>query len=327
MINIAIIGAGMTGITLANMLQTKVKLTLFEKSRGIGGRMSTRRAEPYQFNHGAQYFKINNKEFKDFLSPLIKKKIIKPWKPNYIEFINKKFIKKHKFNNKYYTGVTKMNSIVKYLAKNSFFIKSSCKIEEIKREQNKWIIIDSEKLYYGPYDWLFLTIPPNQTTDILDKNFKYLQIIKKIKMRSCYSIMLGFEKIKEFNFDTALLLDEDIRWLSINKRNIGKKVFTNLLINSSYNFAEKNINRSNDLLSEFLIKQASGILNYDLKHYNHKAVHFWKYAMTEKSNNFGSFLDENLKIVVSGDWCMNGKVEGAFLSAKDAVRKFLTYIN
>ena len=62
--NVAVIGAGITGITLANLLQKKVKLTVFEKSRGVGGRMATRRAEPYQFNHGAQYFKIENKEFK-----------------------------------------------------------------------------------------------------------------------------------------------------------------------------------------------------------------------------------------------------------------------
>ena len=50
--NVAVIGAGITGITLANLLQKKVNLTIFEKSRGVGGRMSTRRAEPYQFNHG-----------------------------------------------------------------------------------------------------------------------------------------------------------------------------------------------------------------------------------------------------------------------------------
>ena len=50
---------------------------MFEKSRGVGGRMATRRAEPYQFNHGAQYFKIENKEFKNFLQPLIQNKIIK----------------------------------------------------------------------------------------------------------------------------------------------------------------------------------------------------------------------------------------------------------
>ena len=83
--NVAVIGAGITGITLANLLQKKVNLTIFEKSRGVGGRMATRRAEPYQFNHGAQYFKIENKEFKNFLQPLIQNKIIKHLEANHID--------------------------------------------------------------------------------------------------------------------------------------------------------------------------------------------------------------------------------------------------
>ena len=46
----------------------------------------------------------------------------------------------------------------------------------------------------------------------------------------------------------------------------------------------------------------------------------------KKKNNLGSLLDEDLKVIVCGDWCMNGKVEGGFLSAKDAVNKLLKYI-
>ena len=63
---IAIVGAGMTSLTLSSILRKKFNITIFEKSRGVGGRMSTRRAEPYFFNHGAQYFKINNEKFRVF---------------------------------------------------------------------------------------------------------------------------------------------------------------------------------------------------------------------------------------------------------------------
>ena len=48
--------------------------------------------------------------------------------------------------------------------------------------------------------------------------------------------------------------------------------------------------------------------------------------MSENSNKLGSLIDENLKVAVCGDWCMNGKVEGGFLSAQDAVSKFLKYM-
>lgn len=325
--NVAVIGAGITGISLANLLQKKVNLTVFEKSRGVGGRMATRRAEPFQFNHGTQYFEIENKEFKDFLQPLIRNKTIKPLETNYIEILNKKVIKRTKiYNQKYYTAESKMNSVVKYLINNNFSIKLFCKIEKTLKKNDKWFIIDSDKLSYGPYDWLLITIPPNQAIEILYNSFKFLDIIKKIKMRSCYSLMLGFDEIREFDFDTALFLDEDVRWLSISKKILEKKEYYNLLINSSYNFTEQNINDSKDKISNYLIKQVSDILQYDLNNYKHKALHFWKYAMSEKNNNLGSLIDEDLKVIVCGDWCMNGKVEGGFLSAKNAANKFLKNI-
>ena len=325
--NVAVIGAGITGITLANLLQKKFNLTVFEKSRGVGGRMATRRAKPYQFNHGAQYFKIENKEFKDFLQPLILNKIIKPLEANQIEILNKKVIKRTKiYNKQYFTAESKMNSVVKYLINNNFSIKLLCKIEKIIKENDKWFVIESGQVSFGPYDWLIITIPPNQAKEILYNNFKFLDIIKKIKMRSCYSLMLGFDKFEEFDFDTALFLDEDVRWLSISKKILEKKKYYNLLINSSYNFTEQNINDSKDKISNYLIKQVSDILKCELNNYKHKALHFWKYAMSEKNNNLGSLLDEDFKIIVCGDWCMNGKVEGGFLSAKDAVNKLLKYI-
>ena len=325
--NVAVIGAGITGISLANLLQKKVNLTVFEKSRGVGGRMATRRAEPYQFNHGAQYFKIENKEFKNFLQPLIQNNIIKQMEANHIEILNKEVIKKIKTYNKiYYTAESKMNSVVKYLINNNFFIKLLCKIEKTIKENDKWFIIDSDKVSYGPYDWLLITIPPYQALEILYNNFKYLDIIKKIKMRSCYSLMLGFNKVKEFDFDTVLFLDEDVQWLTITKKILENKKYYNLLINSSYNFAEKNINCSKDKISDYLIKQVSDILKCELNNYEHKALHFWKYAMSKENNNLGSLLDEDLKVIVCGDWCMNGKVEGGFLSAKDATNKILKYI-
>ena len=41
--------------------------------------MATRRAKPYFFDHGTQFFKARSTEFKQFLAPLIIDGIIKPW--------------------------------------------------------------------------------------------------------------------------------------------------------------------------------------------------------------------------------------------------------
>jgi len=63
--NIAIIGAGMAGVSAANALNARgCTVTLFEKSRGFGGRCATKRWEGHTVDHGAQYFTIRDERFR-----------------------------------------------------------------------------------------------------------------------------------------------------------------------------------------------------------------------------------------------------------------------
>ena len=49
--NVAIVGAGISGLTAGRNLTQKHNVTIFDKSRGVGGRMSTRYSELYEFDH------------------------------------------------------------------------------------------------------------------------------------------------------------------------------------------------------------------------------------------------------------------------------------
>jgi renalase len=63
--NIAIIGAGIAGVSAANALIARgCTVTLFEKSRGFGGRCATKRWEGHTIDHGAQYFTIRDERFR-----------------------------------------------------------------------------------------------------------------------------------------------------------------------------------------------------------------------------------------------------------------------
>ena len=65
--NIAIIGAGLSAASLSNFI--KKDLDIYEKSRGAGGRCSTRRVENVGlFDHGLQYIKNPSSEFKKMLN-------------------------------------------------------------------------------------------------------------------------------------------------------------------------------------------------------------------------------------------------------------------
>ena len=70
-----VIGSGISGATIANLLSKKYSVDLFDKARGPGGRSSFKRLEKAKgFDHGTQYISPKTSAFKKFVNILIKKK-------------------------------------------------------------------------------------------------------------------------------------------------------------------------------------------------------------------------------------------------------------
>ena len=68
---IAIIGAGITGLTAADQLVKSGRdVQVFDKGRGSGGRIATRRTENGIFDHGAPERQAESQEFRNFLATL-----------------------------------------------------------------------------------------------------------------------------------------------------------------------------------------------------------------------------------------------------------------
>ncbi|MDC3257666.1 NAD(P)-binding protein, partial [Candidatus Pelagibacter sp.] len=75
-----VIGSGISGATIANLLSQKYSVDLFDKARGPGGRASFKRLDKVKgFDHGTQYISPKTPSFKKFIKKLIKKKILKNW--------------------------------------------------------------------------------------------------------------------------------------------------------------------------------------------------------------------------------------------------------
>src|SRR5918995_127461 len=59
-----VVGAGISGLLAAKTLKEEGwTVTVLEKSRGVGGRMATRRVGRGNFDHGAQFFTVRGERF------------------------------------------------------------------------------------------------------------------------------------------------------------------------------------------------------------------------------------------------------------------------
>ena len=88
-----VIGSGISGATIANLLSKKNSVHIYDKARGPGGRSSFKRLNKSKgFDHGAQYISLKSIQFKKFITNLRKKKNSKKmdWQTYFFKQIKKR---------------------------------------------------------------------------------------------------------------------------------------------------------------------------------------------------------------------------------------------
>ena len=315
MTRIAIIGAGLSGLTAAIILKDFADVTIFEKSRGVSGRLSTRREELYYFDHGAQYFTARTKPFQSFIQPMIDNGVLQRWDARYVKFDNNKIINNKNWiqDEPRYVGVPTMNTMAKHLAVNlniNFNTKIICLTKEIK-----WQLKSENSKYFEDFDWVISTAPAPQTVALLPQNFANYEKIKTLKMRPCFSLMLGFVEPLDLGFEAAHIINSDLSWLAVNSSKPGRPEPYMLMAHSSADYAEAHIDGNRDEVIKHLCHETSRIIGFDVDVAVSKIIHGWRYANNEKKQELPILLDTKLQISACGDWCVGGRVEGAFMSA------------
>jgi len=326
---IAIIGAGISAITIAEILKDTAFVSLFEKSQDVGGRMAVRRSDPYEFDHGAQFFTAKNENFKDFINPLIEKKIIKQWHARFAEYESSTLLRKITWDSRYphYVGVPGMNSIAKYLAK-VFDIKLNTRVNKIiKNTEHGWELFDDNENDLGRFDWVISTAPPIQSAEILPKCFQYQSELLEKKMKGCFSLMLGFKKALPLLWDAALISDADISWVSINSSKPGRAKSFSMLVHSTNTWAENHLSDDSQSVISYLCKETTKIIGHDTNQANHIGLHAWRYANIGKQDKSDLLIDYDNRLAACGDWISHGRIESAFEAGFMMAQEFKRIVN
>ena len=324
---IAIIGAGLSGLTAAINLDRTADITLFEKSRGAGGRICTRYVDSYNFDHGAQFFTARSAEFKQFLKPLIKSGVIDNWKARWIEVKDNRIINRQQWNDDLprYVGVPSMSSIGKYLSKN-LNIKLNTEVS-IEKSPKGWNIIGYDGEVFDHYDWVISAIPAEQSLKLLPDYFSHYDALKQKKMFGCYSLMLGFNEALDLDWDAAQLTGTDVSWIAVNSSKPGRPDDYSLLVHSTNDWAEEHLDDDMDAVKEYLCSQLAKIIGQNVYSAQHIDLHRWRYANISKQDQNILFIDSESKLAACGDWCQKGRIEEAFRSGFDLAKEMNNLFN
>ncbi|WP_342597442.1 NAD(P)-binding protein [Cyanobacterium aponinum UTEX 3222] len=334
---IAVIGAGMAGLTVGKILSKKgFSVDIFDKGRGVGGRMSSRRTEWGYLDHGCQYFTVKDPLFKEFLQEY--NSSITVWQGRFFSWIEDHFQEVAE-EKSLYLPITSMNTLCKQMALN-INICLQTRIVSLQQQKDKWILVDEQSNYYENYDWVIITAPPIQTWDLIKTHRNIIDLvstetgetgirgiasIESVQMYPCYSLMLVIAEEKDFGFDGLQLEHPILGWIGVNSSKPARVKQLSLIIQSNFHWAENYLasnqevlqsdGDSRNLVGEILKKEAEKVLSHNFEGILYESLHLWRYALPKKPNTKKYYIDKSNQLAVCGDWCFQGKVESAFLSA------------
>ena len=312
---IAIIGAGISGLSLGYLLSKKCHVTIFEKSRNVSGRMSSRRNQKFIYDHGCPFFTAKSTEFQKFLEVFIKKGSIGIWKARFAEIVGTKITNITQWDNspKHFVSLPNMTDWAKALAKNQNVILNT-EITSLKYSADSMALEAKDNIFRG-FDYAITAIPSQQTLNILPKKCNYIKTIGNKIMLPCFGLMVTFEKPLDIKFDAAIVKKSDISWISSMDSKHGRENQNSYVILSTNAWASKNFEMEKSIAIDWLLKEFQKTIKIELPNILVKDLQKWKFANIKKQKYVSPYFDDINRIGSIGDWCVQGKVEGAFLSA------------
>lgn len=293
---IAIIGAGFSGCNLYDNLKLQFEdITIFEKSRGVGGRLSTKYIDDKFIDHGTPFLIPITEDLKSFCSDLVRNKVIKN---RYDEFL----------------PINGMNKICKFLI-NEENLKTNTKIIEAKFIDNKWNLVDENNNNYTGFDKLFLTIPATQILEMnidLEENIK--NELEKIKYDSVFSLILYTNA--NLKLDENLVYENScVENIINNSKKYLYKDFSSYVIHSSRKFANEVNTKTKEEILEIFLNSFDEKTKEHLKTFN-LIPHLWKFAFVKNSLDMSYYLNESKTLGICGDYFNFSNVEASLTSSE-----------
>lgn len=312
--SIAIIGAGISALSLARRLPSHIDYQLFEKSVAPGGRVASRVLADQPIDHGAQFFTARSPQFKQFMQQMMAEGYAADWQARFVEMDGSVIQARRQWDEEYphYVGIPDMAAIGRAMAA-SHPIRYNTEIVELYRQENSWHLQDAQGQSYGPFDWVALTLPAPQTLSLLPLEFSEYKAVADAKMKPCYALMLSLKADPALAFEAALVKNADISWISVNSSKPGRQGHS-LMIHATNKWAQAHLNDDIEWVKQHLIDSVINVSGLDPQLIKAVDVKRWVYANLPKQTLPAYYIDPELQLAACGDWCIKGRVEAAFTS-------------
>ena len=332
MFDVAVIGAGMAGLSCAKQLRLAgYSVVVVEKSRGVGGRVATRRVNATRADHGTRYLEPQGDAVHGLIDVLLDRNILKLWTDNVCEFRQGELFYSP---NSCYVAPTGMNAVGKYLAE-GLEIWSGRRVQAIAAtDSGSWRLVleVTDDNLDRPQELLakavVVAIPAPQALMFLNAEIgflpDFLDQLRSVEYDPCITVMAGYPAAKQQDLSNlnspwkavAFPNHSELAWIGLDSSKRLESAQPVFVIHSSANFAEKYF-EATDLPSvgQQLLDRTSEHLIPWLKEPEWLQVHRWRYAFCRNPLLRSCLAAKGtLPLVCAGDFCGEGQIEGALRS-------------
>ena len=315
---IAIVGAGISGLMAATYLAEKGKNSvLFDKGRGPGGRMSTRRFGEFRLDHGAQFFTVRDPRFEKYVQSWEKAGVAKIWCKGFSGAGD---------GHPRFRGTEGMNSIPKWLA-GQLDVRTGHKVKSVRFVNQSWHL-DFEASPSVSADQLLMTSPVPQTIALLEAGRVELSTSTKNYLRlisydPCIAMMvLPKDPLSMPEHGGWQINEEPLQFVADNQlkglSNPGQALTIHLGPQASTEHWESEPEKLIELVRGELRERGKELDIKDIQ------IHRWRYSQPARLHDESFLVAEDVpNLVFAGDAFAGPKIEGAALSGLSAAQAMI----
>lgn len=310
---IAVIGAGIAGVSLARSLAGLADVTIFEKSRGLGGRMATRRRPEASFDHGAQYFTIRDPRFHAALEEVLERGVVQTWDATLMETDASGAIRRLDDRSPRFVAVPGMTALARSLA-DGLAVLCSLPVDSVEGEPGSWYLM-TQTGPFGPFDWVISSAPAPQTAKLMPFDHHEREALATVEMNGCFTLMLRLPEEAILPFAASRVDHHVISWIAANNSKPDRDPAPALVVHADNGWSDRHLEAPPEAVRDLMLEACQNLyptigwqeaLSIDL--------HRWRYANVARPLGKPFLLDGDRQIAACGDWCLGNRVEAAFLS-------------
>jgi hypothetical protein len=340
---VAVVGGGMAGLACARTLADHGwPVTVFDKGRGPGGRMATRRADaerglPDPVDHGAQYFTADDPRFRRFVDSWVEAGVAAPWDGRIVTLTDTGVEETRPRDR--FVGLPGMNGAIRHLAAD-LDVRFGIRVAGIAADGDAWRLSAEDGADLGRFGAVVVAVPAPQAEPLLRPVAGDLaDRAAAAGMAPCWAAMARFDRPVAADLDGAFVTDDGpLAWVARNGSKPGRDGDETWVLHAGPEWSRAHLEETPDQVAPALLEAfGTALSGAGLAPPAAAAAvtaHRWRYARATGPFGADAWAGPDADapaarqgvggdLVLCGDWLRGAKVQDAWLSGVAAAGRLM----